>query len=66
MTDLIILKALFILVMGTAATKLHACAGGSTRYSGDWYAGHVLSVLLGIMAISELAHLIAFVRGVQP
>ncbi len=63
MTDLIIIKAVFVIVMALASVRLHRCAMGAPRLTGDWYAGHVLSVLLAVMAVSELGHLIALVRG---
>jgi len=63
MQELIIFKALFILVTGASATKLTICAGRTVRFSGDWYASYVLGVLLGIMSINEFAHLISLVRG---
>lgn len=54
--ELLALKLLVITVLTLASIQLHRSATRSVRLSGEWYAGHSLSILLGILAISELAH----------
>ena len=63
MLDLIILKLLFIAVIGGASVTLNRFADKEVRCSGPWYVGNTLSILCGILTVSELAHLINFVRG---
>jgi len=63
MQDLIVLKALFILVIGTASIMLNRFADKEVRKSPEWWAGNAISVLAGILAINEIAHLVEIIRG---
>lgn len=62
-SELLILKAVVVIVMGAASARLYVCASREPRWSFEFVAGNVLSVLLGILAISELAHAMHLVRG---
>ena len=61
-SELLILKAFVIVVMGASSARLYVCAWRAPRWSFEFWAGNVLSVLLGILALSELAHAIELVR----
>jgi hypothetical protein len=63
MHDLIVLKLLFILVIGAASFMLSRFADKEVRKSPEWWAGNLVSVLTGILAINEIAHLVNVLRG---
>lgn len=62
-SELLILKCVVIVVMGAASARLYVCASREPRGSFEFLSGNALSVLLGLLAISELAHAIELVRG---